>query len=153
MRSSWLQLVLEEGLNINSLPETLKEDFNQLDRLEGEYKVTGFLTEDLEDLSPGEGSPPCGFCNSKDVARYLTELVDYYKPTITLFKVILSDWSQLMGSRIDDVYKVNVGSALYKKGIRWTEYMESIWRVFGGKHDERYMVLAQLHPHHLYDHP
>ena len=83
-----MQVELEEGLNINSLPETLKEDFNQLDRLEGEYRVTGFLTEDLE---PEKGPPPCGFCNSKDVAKYLTELVEYYKPTITLFKVILSD--------------------------------------------------------------
>ena len=32
-----------------------------------------------------------------------------------------------------------MGSALYKKGIRWTEYMES--KSIIGKHDEKYMVL------------
>ena len=35
-------------------------------------------------------------------------------------------------------YKVEVGSALYKRGIRWTEYMES---EIIGKHDFQYMVL------------
>ena len=33
-----------------------------------------------------------------------------------------------------------MGSALYKKGIRWTEYMES--KSIIGKHDEKYMVLT-----------
>ena len=47
-----------------------------------------------------------------------------------------------MRSRIEIVYKVKVGSALYKKGIRWTEYMESK-RI--GKHAKQYMVLAHNH--------
>ena len=34
---------------------------------------------------------------------------------------------------------MEVGSALYKEGIRWTEYMES--KSIIGKHDEKYMVL------------
>ena len=84
-------MVLEEGLDISSLPETLKEDFEQLDQLEGQYRVTGMLAEDLEDLSPGKGSPPCGFCNTKDLAKYWTQFVENYKPMITFSKVILSD--------------------------------------------------------------
>ena len=55
-------MVLEEGLDMSSLPETLKEDLDQLDKLEGKYRVTAHLTEDLEDLedlSPGN-EPPCG---------------------------------------------------------------------------------------------
>ena len=83
-------MVLEEGLDISSLPETLKEDFDQLDRLEGQYRVTGFLTEDLEDLSPGK-DPSCGFCNTNNLANYLAVLMEDYKPMITLSKVILSD--------------------------------------------------------------
>ena len=85
-----MQVLLEEGLDISSLPETLKEDFDQLDRLEGQYRVTGFLAEDLEDLSPGK-DPSCGFCNVNNLAKYLTEMVEYYNPMITLSKVILSD--------------------------------------------------------------
>ena len=46
-----------------------------------------------------------------------------------------------MRSRIDIVYKVKVGSALYKKGIRWTEYMESKGI---GKHAKQYMVLNHI---------
>ena len=34
---------------------------------------------------------------------------------------------------------MEVGSDLYNKGIRWTEYMES--KSIIGKHDEKYMVL------------
>ena len=40
------------------------------------------------------------------------------------------------------MYKVEVGSVLYKAGIRWTEYNESEFTV--GEHDRRYMVLDQL---------
>ena len=83
-----MQVVLEEGLDISSLPETLKEDFYQLDRLEGQYRVTGMLAEDLEDLSAGK-VPSCGFCNTNNLANYLTELMEDYKPMITLSKVIL----------------------------------------------------------------
>ena len=58
-------MVIEEGLDISGLPETLKKDFDHLDRLEGEYRVTSILMEviDSEDLSPRKG-PPCGFCNA-----------------------------------------------------------------------------------------
>ena len=85
-----MQVVLEEGLDIRSLPETLKEDFHQLDWLEGQYRVTGFFLEELEDLSPGKG-PPCGFCNVQHVASAMTQRIEDYKPMTTLSKVILSD--------------------------------------------------------------
>ena len=85
-----MQVVLEEGLDISSLPETLKEDFFQLDRLEGRYRVTGFFTEELEDLNPGKGAA-CGFCNVHHVTSALTQFVEDYKPMTTLSKVILSD--------------------------------------------------------------
>ena len=76
-------MVLEEGLDMSCLPLTLKEDFDQLDRLEGQYRVTSFLTEDLEDYIP------CGFCNVKRSVKQWTKLVEEYKPMITFSKVIL----------------------------------------------------------------
>ena len=86
-------MVLEEGLDMSSLPETLKEDLDQLDKLEGKYRVTAFLTEDLEDLedlSP-ENEPPCGSCNAKILMKHWKEVVEQYKPMITWSKVFLSD--------------------------------------------------------------
>ena len=56
-----------------------------------------------------------------------------------------------MRSRID-VVQVELGSAMYKAGIRWTDYMESDSI---GKHDEKYMVLGNILISHYYlhDHP
>ena len=84
-------MVIEEGLDISSLPETLKEDLEQLDRLEGQYRVTSYHIEvfELEDLSPREG-PPCSFCNAKERAKYGMKIMEDYKPMATLSKVILS---------------------------------------------------------------
>ena len=84
-------MVLEEGLDISSLPDTLKEDFDQLDRLEGQYRGTSCITEDvdLEDLSPGR-APPCGFCNAKAETERIMKIMEDYKPMATLSKVILS---------------------------------------------------------------
>ena len=81
-------MVLEEGLDISSLPDTLKEDFDQLDRLEGQYRVTSCITEDvdLEDLSQ-----PCGFCNAKGETERIMKIMEDYKPMITVSKVIPSD--------------------------------------------------------------
>ena len=83
-------MVFEEGLDVSSLPETLKEDFIQLDRLEGEYRVTGMLVDvaDLEDLSPRKG-PPCGFCNDKEVANMVRKFV-WHELMTTVSKVIQS---------------------------------------------------------------
>ena len=67
---------------MSRLPQMLKEDFKHLGRLEGQYRVTGFLTEDFEDLSPEKGQP-CDFYNVKDLAIYWTEFVEDFKPTIT----------------------------------------------------------------------
>ena len=39
------------------------------------------------------------------------------------------------------LFKVEVGSAMYKKGVRWTEYMESEGI---GKHDRKNMVLDYI---------
>ena len=40
------------------------------------------------------------------------------------------------------LYKVEVGSAMYKKGIRWTKYMET--EGYYGKHDQKYVVLDYI---------
>ena len=83
-------MVLEEGLDTSTLPETLREDFDQLDRFEGEYRVTSFLIEFLgvEVSSPRKGFP-CGFCNAKAVEEKMMNIVELYKPMTTLSKVIL----------------------------------------------------------------
>ena len=81
--------MFEEGLDRSRLPETLREAFDQLDQLEGAYRVTNVIA-DLEDSSPGKG-PPCRFCNPKHVAKRMANIVEKYKPTITMSKVILSD--------------------------------------------------------------
>ena len=85
-------MVLEERLDMSRLPETLKEDFDQLDQLEGQYRVTSILMEviDLEDLSPRKG-PPCSFCNVKEEAEKMKMIVEHYKPMTTLSKVICLD--------------------------------------------------------------
>ena len=85
-------MVLEEGLDISSLPKTLKEDFNQLDRLEGEYRVTSMLVDvvDLVELSSRKG-PPCSFCNVKALAEMMKRAV-WHDPMITVSKVILCDF-------------------------------------------------------------
>ena len=82
-------MVFEEGLDISSLPETLKKDFNQLDRLEGEYRVTSMLVDvtDLEDLSPRKG-PPCGWCSVREVVESMKKrFMEQYNPMIRLSKV------------------------------------------------------------------
>ena len=83
-------MVLEEGLDISSLPKTLKEDFDMLDRLEGRYRVTGFLVEDVdsEDFSPRKG-PPCSFCTAKEQTEKRMNATEDYKPMATFSKVIL----------------------------------------------------------------
>ena len=83
-------MVLEEGLAISSLPETLKEDFNQLDRLEGQYRVTSMLVDvvDLEELSPRK-CPPCGFCNDREVAKMMKKFV-WHELMTTVSKMIQS---------------------------------------------------------------
>ena len=93
--------MLEEGLDTSGLPETLKEDFNQLNRLEGQYRVTSILMEvvDLEDISPRKGSP-CGFCNVKEEAEKMKPVVKHYKPMTTLSKVILSELSHFLQSHV-----------------------------------------------------
>ena len=83
-------MVLEEGLDISSLPRTLKEEFDQLYRLEGRFRVTNLLVEvvDLEDLDPRE-VPPCSACKDvKEDAEKMKTVAEKYKPTITFSKVI-----------------------------------------------------------------
>ena len=83
-------MVIEERLDISSLPETLKEDFEQLDRLEGQYRMTSYHTEvfDLEDLGPRKG-PPCSFCNAKERTEEGMKIMEDNKPLTTFYKVIL----------------------------------------------------------------
>ena len=84
-------MVFEEGLDISSLPEALKEDFKKLDQLEGQYRVTSILMEavDLKELSPRK-APPCSFCDVKKQADEMNEMVEQFKMVKTLSKVILS---------------------------------------------------------------
>ena len=84
-------MVIEERLDISSLPETLKEDFKQLDRLEGQYRMTSYHTEvfDLEDFGPRKG-PPCSFCNAKERTEEGMKTMVDNKPLTTFYKVILS---------------------------------------------------------------
>ena len=86
-----MQVVLEEGLDISCLPETLKGDFKQLDRLEGQFRMTSYLIEvfNLEDSNPRKG-PTCSFCNSKERAKKGMKIMEDYKPLTTFYKVILS---------------------------------------------------------------
>ena len=112
-------MVLEEGLDIGSLPETLKEDFKQLEQLEGQFRLTRVLVEPVDfESSPREG-PICDFCNVKVQAEEMKEMVEEFKLTKTSSKVILSDIVA-----VTLLLKVEVGSAMYKKGIRWTVFSE-----------------------------
>ena len=92
LRAASCKVVLEEGLDISSLPDTLKEDFKQLNQLEGQYRVTSCNIEvgDLEFLSSRNG-PPCCFCNVKEKAEHAKTILENLKPIITFSKVILID--------------------------------------------------------------
>ena len=79
-----MHVVLEEGLDISILQETLKKDFDQMDQLEGQYRVTNILKEVVD-----RKGPPCPFCDVKEELR-LKQYVERHKPIITLSKVILS---------------------------------------------------------------
>ena len=79
-------MVFEEGLDISSLPETLKEDFSQLDRLEGEYRVTSMLVNVVDSRK----GPLCSFCNDEALAEMMNKTVRH-ELTITVAKVILLD--------------------------------------------------------------
>ena len=72
--------MLEKGLNMSSLPETLKEDFDQLVRLEGHYWVTSFFTEELEDL---EDLRPCDKCDVEKQVKHGAKTIKKIKPMIT----------------------------------------------------------------------
>ena len=80
---------------MSELPETLKEDFDQMERLEGQYRVTNFLIEvaDLGDLSPRIGRP-CGLCNVKEKAERMKKIVKDCKTMTNISKVIQRDLSQ-----------------------------------------------------------
>ena len=91
--SIFFQVVFEEGLDMGGLPETLKEDFEKVDRLEGQYRVTSFLFEDvnLEDESPRKG-PPCVRCSVKGAVESIKKtFVEKYNPMIRLSKVTVSN--------------------------------------------------------------
>ena len=91
--SIFFQVVFEEGLDMGGLPETLKEDFEKVDRLEGQYRVTSFLFEDvnLEEESPRKG-PPCVRCSVKGAVESIKKtFVEKYNPMIRLSKVSVSN--------------------------------------------------------------
>ena len=143
LRAASSKMVLDEGLDISSLPDTLKEGFKQLNRLEGQYRVTSYLMEaiNLVSLSPRKG-PPCGFCNVKEETKKRTKIVEEYKPIFTLSKVNLSfryvlpiSYFKTITGFLMTLYKVEVGSAMYKEGIRWTEGLETFCETHGKSPD------------------
>ena len=86
-------MVLAERLDISSLPETLRGDFKQLNRLEGQYRWTSYLVEvfNWEDSSPIK-SQSCSFCiNAKEEGEKGMKFVEDYKPLTRFYKVILSE--------------------------------------------------------------
>ena len=119
-------MVFEEGLDISSLPDNLREDFEKLDRLEGQFRVTNILMEavDLEELSPRK-DPLCGFCDVKKQAEDMNEMVEQFKTMKTLSKVTLSEIVAVVFF-YRSLLKVERGSEMYKEGIRWTEFLEPL---------------------------
>ena len=85
-------MVLEEGLDTSTLPDTLKEDFDQLNRFEGEYMVTSIKAEvvGFEVLS-GKTGQPCEWCNAKEKEEEKRLMVLLFQPMTTLSKVIPYD--------------------------------------------------------------
>ena len=94
--------MLEEGLDTSTLPETLREDFEQLGRLEGKYRVTSGLIEfvGVEVLSPRKGSL-CRFCNVKEWEAKMMNIVEHLKPMTTLSKVIQNDLTQFFNFNME----------------------------------------------------
>ena len=83
--------MLAGGFDMSGLPETLKEDFEKLDRLEGRYRVTSFHIEvvNLDDLSPRKRAP-CNFCiNEEEFIPRTEEFMPIDNVAISLSKVIL----------------------------------------------------------------
>ena len=68
---------------MSGLPEALREDFEKLDQLEGQYRVTTIRMEVVD----GKG-PLCPFCFVKEEAEEMKKMVEQYKPMTTLSKVI-----------------------------------------------------------------
>ena len=84
-------MVLAGGFDMSGLPETLKEDFEKLDRLEGRYRVTSFHIEvvNLDDLSPRKRAP-CNFCiNEEEFIPRTEEFMPIDNVAISLSKVII----------------------------------------------------------------
>ena len=86
--------------------------------------------------------PPCGFCNVKEETKKRTKIVEEYKPIFTLSKVNLSfryvlpiSYFKTITGFLMTLYKVEVGSTLYKKGIRWTEGLKTFCETHGRSPD------------------
>ena len=77
-------MVFEEGLDISGLPETLKEDFKPLDRLEGQYRVTTIIMEVVREEKEGPLCP----CSTPSREEVWQTIVEQEKPMIRLSKVI-----------------------------------------------------------------
>ena len=109
-------MVFEEGLDKSGLPEALKEDFNQLDQLEGQYRATTIHVEAID-----RKGPLCPFCDVSEDPKDMKKFVEYEKPIITLSKVILSD---IVTFFYQSLLKVDVGSEMYKHEIRWPKCLD-----------------------------
>ena len=83
-------MVLEEGLDTSTLPDTLKEEFDQLNRFEGEYMVTSIKAEIVGfEILSGKTGQPCEWCNAKEKEEEKKFMVKLLRPMTTLSKVIL----------------------------------------------------------------
>ena len=136
-------MVFEEGLDKSRLPEALKEDLNQLDRLEGQFRMTTTHMEIVD-----RKGPLCPICDLKEEMKTdsMKQFVEQYKPITTLSKVILSGIATL---RYCDVFyqsllKVEVGSEMYKKGIRWTEFCQMEPFTTDVESEMKFMVLDYI---------
>ena len=80
-------MVFEEGLDKSGLPETLREEFNQLEQLEGQYRETTVHIEVVD-----RKGPLCWFCDFKEEMKTdnMKEYVEEDQTITTLSKVILS---------------------------------------------------------------
>ena len=77
-------MVFEEGLDISSLPETLKKDFKPLYQLEGQYRVTMIRMK----LVGERKYPLCPLSDVEENLDSMRRIVEEEKPMITLSKVI-----------------------------------------------------------------
>ena len=90
------QVIFEKALDHNRLPESIKDEFDLLNQLEGRYLLTNVIKE----VTSLEGKGPC---------RHAKSDIEMTKKQIVLNKPIAV------------FTKEKEGSEYYRQGIRWTQ--------------------------------